>query len=61
MLNLQSNAIKFTEYGEVKITVSIEEGYLHISVSDTGLGISEENQKKLFKVFGFINDMEHHN
>ena len=43
VLNLQSNAIKFTEYGEVKIVVSIEEEYLQISVQDTGLGISEDN------------------
>lgn len=56
LLNLQSNAIKFTESGEVKITVSIDDQYLQISVKDTGVGISQENQKKLFKLFGFIKD-----
>ena len=29
---------------------------LKISVKDSGIGISEENQKKLFKLFGFINE-----
>ena len=41
MLNLQSNAIKFTENGHVKISVSQESGYLIINVKDTGAGISE--------------------
>lgn len=44
LLNLQSNALKFTETGRVEIRVSIEEGdYLHIEVIDTGLGIKEED------------------
>ena len=54
LLNLQSNAIKFTEKGQVMIKVSNDEEYLFISVIDTGAGISFENQDKLFKLFGFI-------
>ena len=54
MLNLQSNAIKFTEKGQVMIKVSNDSEYLLISVIDTGAGISLENQEKLFKLFGFI-------
>ena len=62
-MNLQSNAIKFTEVGEVKIEVSIEEKqfnerFLKIEVVDTGKGIKEEDQDKLFKLFGFIQESE---
>lgn len=68
LLGLQSNALKFTSNGHVKIIVSIvedEDGasnrvgdnkQVKISVEDTGIGISKKNQKKLFKLFGFIQD-----
>ena len=49
--NLINNAVKFTK-PKGKITVKIEEekeNYI-VSVSDTGIGISQENQKKLFKI-----------
>jgi PAS domain S-box-containing protein len=57
MVNLINNAIKFTDQGTVRITVgmSTEGGRgsdtLYISVVDTGIGISEEDQKKLFEPF----------
>lgn len=56
LLNLASNAIKFTEKGEVIISVellSLNEGRASIkfSVSDTGIGISEEQRVKLFQSF----------
>lgn len=58
LLGLQSNAIKFTESGKVEIRVSIEEKnqkeYLSVEVIDTGVGISDEDQNKLFKLFGFV-------
>jgi PAS domain S-box-containing protein len=54
--NLTSNAIKFTQNGTVKVQVSseslAEEEYLvKFEVIDSGIGISEENQKKLFSSF----------
>ena len=56
LLNLTNNAIKFTEQG--KITVSIEraanrdnEVRLRFSVQDTGIGMSPEQQAKLFNAF----------
>lgn len=54
--NLLSNAIKFTEKGEVELKVQykVQEdglGKLSFSVRDTGIGITEEQQKKLFKPF----------
>ena len=56
LLNLATNAIKFTDSGEVCISFAKGEekdGKVNIicRVRDTGIGISEENQKKLFKAF----------
>ena len=50
-LNLVGNAIKFTEAGEVGICVSAEDGAFVIAVSDTGAGIAEEDQQKIFDEF----------
>ncbi|MBF0266876.1 MAG: response regulator [Gammaproteobacteria bacterium] len=57
LINLANNAVKFTENGgaiEIKIKLDKEtEEHIYIccSVKDTGVGISPENQKKLFKSF----------
>ena len=56
LLNLLSNAVKFTEQGEVSLEITqldepSEDVGLSFSVRDTGIGISEENQKKLFQSF----------
>jgi len=51
MLNLLSNAGRFTEKGGVTVRVWQEEGDLVTSVADTGPGISEDAMKKLFQPF----------
>ncbi len=56
LTNLVGNAIKFTEAGDVTVRVScimVEEKHcdLRLEVSDTGIGIAPETQKKLFKAF----------
>ncbi len=51
LLNLLSNAIKFTEVGGIKIVITIENTSLKIDVVDSGIGISEEDQKKIFNEF----------
>lgn len=56
LLNLTNNAIKFTEQGEVIIEVSLESELensvvLRFAVIDTGIGIPESSQSKLFQPF----------
>ncbi|MDP2536568.1 hybrid sensor histidine kinase/response regulator [Alteromonas stellipolaris] len=51
LVNLLGNAIKFTRHGFVKLIVSQEGEALSFCVSDTGIGIDEDNKEKLFKAF----------
>ena len=57
LINLLSNAVKFTEKGSIKLNVSVVErtneskARILFSVIDTGIGILEENKKKIFKAF----------
>jgi len=64
-LNLLSNALKFTEKGEIFISIKIEnecdleshkykendEIFIRFTVKDTGIGISEEKQERIFESF----------
>ncbi|MBD0333920.1 MAG: GAF domain-containing protein [Cyanobacteria bacterium Co-bin13] len=65
LLNLVGNAIKFTHYGEVRITAEIKPqritfqgktwpGLVKVSVSDTGIGVSLEKQDRLFQTFSQV-------
>jgi CheY-like chemotaxis protein len=51
LYNLVSNALKFTEQGEVRVSVARDEGGLRLSVSDTGIGISADRLSNLFQKF----------
>ncbi|MCX6679022.1 MAG: response regulator [Methanothrix sp.] len=56
LINLLGNAVKFTEKGEVVLSVSStpwqgDKVLLHFNVKDTGIGISQENLGKLFQSF----------
>jgi signal transduction histidine kinase len=51
LLNLVGNAIKFTEAGAVGIQVTAVDGMFTVAVSDTGMGISEADQQKIFEEF----------
>ncbi|MCF8264687.1 MAG: PAS domain-containing sensor histidine kinase [Melioribacteraceae bacterium] len=49
--NLVSNAIKFTpDYGTIELSSEESDGKIKIAVRDSGLGISEEDSKKLFRI-----------
>ena len=59
MINLLSNAAKFTEEGEIVVNVKTYRGsdnktMVKISVTDTGPGISEKDQEKLFQPFSQV-------
>jgi|GEM_PF-2223188 len=61
LINLLGNAIKFTEQGSVTLTISLQqldatEAQLLFSVIDTGMGISSEQQDKLFQPFSQVDD-----
>ena len=51
LLNLAGNAIKFTDAGEVSIVARATDGVFLVSVSDTGPGISEADQQRIFEEF----------
>ena len=51
VLNLLGNAIKFTDQGEVRVEVGLSNESFLVSVSDTGPGLSETDQAKIFEEF----------
>ncbi|MBB1487390.1 hybrid sensor histidine kinase/response regulator [Oceanospirillum sediminis] len=56
LLNLVNNAIKFTDSGEIRISASLlrqtgNQAELRFSVQDSGIGLSQEAQQRLFKAF----------
>jgi signal transduction histidine kinase len=66
LTNLLANAFKFTEHGQVRLEVSTKEDkapgrvQLYFVISDTGIGIDVEDQKKLFESFSQLNNKSRH-
>nr|MBQ6740404.1 response regulator [Synergistaceae bacterium] len=67
MINILNNGVKYTRHGSVKFTITGERGddpsliVLHITVTDTGIGIHAEDIPKLFQSFSRIDLKETHN
>jgi AraC-like DNA-binding protein/ActR/RegA family two-component response regulator len=51
VLNLVSNAVKFTAQGSVKLTISVAEGMVTVAVADTGLSVPLAEQEAIFDEF----------
>ncbi len=51
LINLIGNAIKYTEKGSVKVSVRAKNNKVEIKIVDTGIGMSQEEQKHLFEKF----------
>jgi signal transduction histidine kinase len=54
LFNLLSNGVKFTDRGGVTISAGIEDGQLHVSVADTGIGIRPEDVGRIFVEFSQV-------
>lgn len=58
VLNLLSNAIKFTPpQKSIAVRLSLQEGFIKLTVRDQGVGIPEENQHMIFEQFGRVDDL----
>ncbi|WP_300010354.1 hybrid sensor histidine kinase/response regulator [Pseudonocardia sp.] len=54
LLNLVSNAVKFTDHGEVVVTLGMFGDLLHLRVRDTGIGIAADRTDRLFRSFSQV-------
>lgn len=66
IINLLTNAVKYTEKGEVLLKVAekkrdSENVWLEVSVKDTGIGIREEDMEKLFESFERLDEIRNRN
>lgn len=56
LINLTSNAAKFTDKGKIILTLNTGNNGIKITVSDTGIGIKEDDLSRLFKAFSQLED-----
>lgn len=54
--NLVSNAIRYTEKGSISVSAKVEDGAVHVSVTDTGPGIAAPDRKRIFEDFAQLHN-----
>ncbi|MGI9570663.1 MAG: ATP-binding protein, partial [Desulfobulbia bacterium] len=59
LVNLLSNAAKFTENGEISVLSQVGDDVISVAVKDTGIGIPSEKLGDLFEVFTQVNHSAH--
>lgn len=61
LVNLLTNAVKYTQFGQIRLKVNLEKRDSHpnliIEIVDTGIGISEIDQQEIFKAFYQVNSI----
>jgi PAS domain S-box-containing protein len=61
LFNLINNSIKFTQKGSIKIKSAVKDTFIIVTVTDTGIGIKKEDQKKLFSTFSQVKNRSNAN
>ncbi|TSA23787.1 MAG: response regulator [Bacteroidetes bacterium] len=60
LINLLNNAVKYTEKGEIKVTISLKpcrlKQCLQVQIADTGIGIPKEHQEEIFSEFSQVHE-----
>jgi len=56
LLNIVGNAIKFTDHGKIELVASAADGKFNVEVRDTGPGIAEADQARIFDEFQQVDD-----
>lgn len=56
LLNLLSNAAKFTDHGEIRVAVRADGAWAHVTVQDTGIGIPDAEIERVFDRFHQVDD-----
>jgi signal transduction histidine kinase len=56
LLNLASNAVKFTDNGSIDIAARARDGAFELMVRDTGPGIAQEHQQRIFEEFQQVDE-----
>ena len=56
VINLISNAVKFTESGSITCAAGLRDGEIVVSITDSGIGIKPEDQPKVFEKFKQVGD-----
>lgn len=51
LINLVDNAVKYTEKGQISLTLCEQKGNMAVTVEDTGIGIAKEHQNRVFERF----------